>query len=142
MSRFVLDASVVLTWCFPDENAALAQHVADMFKRGDTAVAPSFWPHEVLNALLVGEKRKRISKELVRSFLDDLAALPIVLEQFPAKVVFDRIQHLSREHGLTAYDAAYLDLALSSGLPLATLDEDLARASKKARVRLVWHDPF
>jgi predicted nucleic acid-binding protein len=137
VSRFVLDASVVLTWCFPDENAAMAQHVAGMFKRGDTAVTPSFWPHEVLNALLVGEKRKRISKELVRSFLDDLATLPIVLEQFPAGVVFDRIQHLSREHGLTAYDAAYLDLALDSGLPIATLDEDLMRACKKARARLV-----
>jgi predicted nucleic acid-binding protein len=137
VSRFVLDASVVLTWCFPDENAAMAQHVAGMFKRGDTGVTPSFWPHEVLNALLVGEKRKRISKELVRSFLDDLATLPIVLEQFPAGVVFDRIQHISREHGLTAYDAAYLDLALDSGLPIATLDEDLMRACKKARARLV-----
>jgi predicted nucleic acid-binding protein len=137
VSRFVLDASVVLTWCFPDENAAAAQHVASLFKRGDTAVAPSFWPHEVLNALLVGEKRRRVSRELVGSFLDDLAKLPIVLEQFPASVVFDRIQHLSREHGLTSYDAAYLDLALGSGLPLATLDEDLARACKKARVRLV-----
>ena len=137
MSRFVVDASVVLTWCFPDENAAMAQHVAGMFKQGGTAVAPSFWPHEVLNALLVGERRKRISKDLVRSFLDDLAMLPIALERFPAGVVFDRIHRLSRDHGLTAYDAAYLDLALDSGLPLATLDEDLARASKKARVRLV-----
>jgi predicted nucleic acid-binding protein len=137
VSRFVLDADVVLTWCFPDENAALAQHVAGLFKRGDTAVAPSFWPHEVLNALLAGEKRKRISKELVRRFLDELATLPIVLEQFSADVVFDRIQRLSREHGLTAYDAAYLDLALDRGLTLATLDEDLARACKKAHGRLV-----
>jgi predicted nucleic acid-binding protein len=137
VSRFVLDASVVLTWCFPDENAALAQHVAGMFKQGDTAVAPSFWPHEILNALLVGEKRKRISKELVRSFLEDLATLPIMLEPLPAEIVFGRIQRLSREHGLTAYDAAYLDLALDSGLPLATLDEDLVRASRKARARLV-----
>ena len=137
MSRFVLDASVVLTWCFPDENAAMAQHVADMFKQGDAAIAPSFWPHEVLNALLAGEKRKRISKELVGSFLDDLATLPIFLEQFPVTTVFDRVQQLSRAHGLTAYDAAYLDLARVSGLPLATLDEDLARACKKARVRLV-----
>jgi predicted nucleic acid-binding protein len=137
VSRFVLDASVVLAWCFPDENDALAQHVAGLFKEGNTATAPSFWPHEVLNPLLAGEKRKRISKELVRSFLDDLAALPIVLEQFPAGVIFDRIQHLSREHGLTAYDAAYLDLALNSGLPLATLDDDLVRACKKAHARLV-----
>ena len=135
MSRFVLDASVVLTWCFPDENAAMAQRVAEMFKHGDTAIAPSFWPHEVLNALLVGERRKRISKELVRSFLDDLATLPVVLERFPAGVIFDRVQQLSREHGLTAYDAAYLDLALNSRLPLATLDEDLRRACKKTRVR-------
>jgi len=111
LSRFIIDASVVLTWCFPDENTPLAQHVAGLFQRGDTAVAPPFWPYDVLNALLVGEKRKRISKALVRSFLDELATLPIVLEQFPAAIVFDRIQRLSREHGLTAYDGAYLDLA-------------------------------
>jgi len=66
VSRFVVDASVVLTWCFPDENSALAQRVAQMFKQGDSAIAPSFWPHEVLNALLVGEKRKRISTGLIR----------------------------------------------------------------------------
>ncbi|MGA9353941.1 MAG: type II toxin-antitoxin system VapC family toxin [Terriglobales bacterium] len=137
MSRIVIDASIVLTWCFPDENADLAQHVAALFKRGDTAIAPAFWPYEVLNALLVGEKRKRISKELMRRFLVDLAALPIALQQLPSGTVFGRIQRLSREHALTAYDAAYLDLALDGGLPLATLDEDLARACKDARVRLV-----
>ena len=92
MSRFVLDASVALAWCFPDENAATAQRVVEMFKEGDTAIAPSFWLHEVLNALLMGEKRKRISKDLVRSFLDDLATLPVVLERFPAGIIFDRVQ--------------------------------------------------
>jgi predicted nucleic acid-binding protein len=137
LSRFVLDASVVLTWCFPDENAAVAQQVADLLKQGDTAVAPSFWPHEVLNALLVGEKRKRISHVLLRSFLNDLAKLPIALEQVPAAAVFSRVQRLSREHDLTAYDAAYLDLALERGLPLATLDDDLFRACRKAGVELV-----
>jgi predicted nucleic acid-binding protein len=137
VSRFVLDASVALAWCFPDENTALADHVANMFKQGDTAVAPAFWPHEVLNALLVGEKRNRISQELGRRFLDDLAVLPIMLEQLSAGIVFRRIQRLSREHSLTTYDAAYLDLALDSGLPLATLDQPLQRACKKARARLV-----
>jgi predicted nucleic acid-binding protein len=137
VSRFVLDASVVLTWCFPDENASAAQLVANMFKQGDTAVAPSFWPHEVLNALLVGEKRKRISQLLVRRFLEDLAKLPIALEGSPAAAVFSRVQRLSREHDLTAYDAAYLDLALDNGLRLATLDDALSRACRKAGVELV-----
>lgn len=131
MSRFVLDASVVLTWCFPDENAEVANEVAQMFKKGDSAITPSFWPHEVLNALLVGEKRKRISGDLINTFLTDLATLPIVLQGLPAETVFDRIQALSREHGLTAYDSAYLELAIESGLPLATLDQDLIRAAVK-----------
>lgn len=137
MSRFVLDASVVLTWCFPDENADLAEHVAHRFQQGDTALAPSFWPHEVLNALLVGEKRKRITKEMIRRFLDDLTLLPVTLEQTPGGVVFDRIQSLSRSYGLTPYDAAYLDLALENGLALATLDEALVRACQTARVARV-----
>ena len=137
MSRFVVDASVVLTWCFPDEHSALPRRVAQMFKEGDSAIAPSFWPHEVLNALLVGEKRKRISGDLIRTFLTDLEALPIALQELQADDVFDRIQSLSREHGLTTYDAAYLDLAQANGLPLATLDEDLIRACSKTGVALI-----
>ena len=137
MSRFVVDASVVLTWCFPDENAALANRVAQMFKEGDSAIAPSFWPHDVLNALLVGEKRKRISGDLIRTFLTDLTTLPIVLQELQADAVFDRIQSLSREHGLTTYDAAYLDLAQTNGLPVATLDEDLIRACATTGIELI-----
>ena len=131
-----MDASIVLTWCFPDENAASAERVADMFKQGDSAIAPAFWPHEVLNALLVGEKRKRISRDLVQAFLAELAALPVELKHSPADAVFGRVQSLACEHGLTAYDGAYLDLAKASGLRLATLDEDLIRACKKAGVEL------
>lgn len=137
MSRFVIDASIALNWCFPDENSALARRVGTMFERGDTAVAPSFWPHEVLNALLVGERRKRISKELLQSFLKDLSTLPIGLQQLSSPAVFDRVQRLSREHGLTSYDAAYLDLALELELPLATVDDELIRACKKTRTGLV-----
>ena len=133
----MLDASVALAWCFPDENSVFAEQIATIFRRGDTAVVPSFWPHEVLNALLAGERRKRITKDLIRSFLEDLSMLPIALEQFPAKIIFSRIQQLSREYSLTAYDAAYLDLALVGDLPLATLDDDLRRAGRKAGARLL-----
>ena len=107
------------------------------YKQGDTALATSFWPHEVLNALLAGEKRKRISSALSRTFLEELATLPILLEQFASGIVFERIESLSRRHDLTAYDAAYLDLALENGIPLATLDEDLIRACRKAGAELL-----
>jgi len=137
VSRFVIDASLVLSWCFPDENSQLGQRVAERFKQGESAIAPAFWPHEVLNALLVGEKRKRISSGLLRSFLADVAVLPVQLAQFPAEMVFDRVQSLSRVHSLTAYDAAYLHLAIESGLPIATLDEALRSASRKSGVELV-----
>ena len=90
------------------------------------------------NALLAGEKRKRISEAMIQSFLGDLAALPVMLEQIPSGIVFDRIQSLSRKHGLTAYNAAYLDLALENGLALATLDETLPRACKNAGATSLW----
>jgi len=137
VSRFVVDASVVLTWCFPDENSAFAEQVSRMFAQGDTAVAPSFWPHEVLNALLVGEKRRRISNPQAKAFLTDLVRLPVELRSLPSRDVFDRIEELSRQYGLTAYDAAYLHLAEVSALPLASLDEDLIKACKLAGVPLV-----
>jgi predicted nucleic acid-binding protein len=137
VSRFVLDASVVLSWCFPDENSELAQRVAEMFKQGDSAITTSFWPHEVLNGLLVGEKRKRISRDLVRTFLDNLEPLPILLQELQTDAVFDRIQSFSRDYGLTPYDSAYLELAKTNGLPLATLDHDLIRACRRATVELL-----
>ena len=87
--------------------------------------------------MLVGEKRKRISGDLIRTFLTDLATLPIVLQELQADVVFDRIQSLSREHGLTSYDAAYLDLAQANGLPIATMDEALIRACARTGVDLI-----
>jgi len=55
VSRFVLDASTVLTWCFPDEKAQKAREVSERIAAGDTLIVPAFWRHEILNALLVGE---------------------------------------------------------------------------------------
>jgi predicted nucleic acid-binding protein len=56
--RFVLDASIVLTWCFPDEQTQKAEKISERVVLGDTPAVPAFWRHEVLNALLMGEKRK------------------------------------------------------------------------------------
>ena len=76
MSQFVLDASVVLTWCFPDEASQKAEEISERIASGDRIVVSAFWRYEVLNALLVGERRKRITPALTQAFLDDLDRLP------------------------------------------------------------------
>ena len=72
MSQFVLDASIVLTWCFPDEASQKAEEISERIASGDRIVVSAFWRYEVLNALLVGERRKRITPALTQAFLDDL----------------------------------------------------------------------
>ena len=61
MSGLVVDASVALSWCFPDEQTPLSLRVLDRLNAGESAVVPWFWSVEILNALLIGEKRGRIS---------------------------------------------------------------------------------
>ena len=138
MSRLVLDASVVLTWCFPDEESQKASEISERIAQGDRVAVPAFWRHEILNALLVGERRKRLTRELSQAFIDDLNRLPIdVDEDATSAVVFDVTQALCRKHGLTAYDAAYLGIALRGGHGLATVDDDLRKAAAAENVSLL-----
>ena len=135
MNRFVLDASVVMTWCFPDESAQKALEVSEQIANGTRILVPAFWPHEVLSALLVGERRKRLTPELSAAFIADLSRLPVDLDELTAAaVVFDATQALCRKHGLTPYDAAYLEIALRSGCALATVDADLQRAALAEKI--------
>jgi len=138
VSRFVLDASIVLTWCFPDEESQKAEEIAERIAAGERVIVPAFWRHEMLNALLVGEKRKRLTPELTRAFIDDLDRLPVDMD-LPASsaVVFNATQALCRKHGLTAYDAAYLEIAMREKNALATVDEDLRRAAVAEGVQVL-----
>lgn len=138
MSRFVLDASTVLTWCFPDEEAQKAEEISERIGNGDSVIVPAFWFHEVLNALLVGEKRKRIKPELIQVFTTDLSRLPVAVDDLAtAEVVFNKTVHLCRKHALTAYDAAYLEIAMRDRIPLATVDKDLKRAALAEGVQVL-----
>lgn len=130
MSRFVLDASVPLPWCFPDEEDKKAERVAERIAVGDRVVVPAFWRHEMLNALLVGERRRRLTPELTQAFIEDLQRLPVDVDvHADSDTVFATTHALCRKHRLTAYDAAYLEIALRENIALATLDEELKRAA-------------
>jgi len=91
----VVDASVTLSWCFPDEQTPLFLKVLYRLNAGEEALVPAFWPVEVLNSLLVGEKRGRISPEQTRAFLSDLAELQPMVDHTSVEQVFETIQMLA-----------------------------------------------
>jgi predicted nucleic acid-binding protein len=132
-TRFVVDNSVVMSWCFEDEGDGYAEAVLESLYTGE-AFVPAIWPLEVGNVLLVAKRKKRLSEASVVRFLELMGGLPITIEQEAPERMLKEIVSLAREHGLSTYDASYLDLAMRLGLPIATRDEPLARAAKKCRV--------
>jgi predicted nucleic acid-binding protein len=134
--RFVLDGSIALAWCFPDEQAPYPQSVLSAFGGKVEAIVPALWPLEVANALLMGERRKRSSQADTITWMGFLSALPIKVDTEAATRAFGDIVNLARTHRLTVYDAAYLELAMRLGIGLATLDEKLAAAAKTVGIAL------
>jgi predicted nucleic acid-binding protein len=134
--RLVLDASVTLAWCFPDEKTAYAESVLDLLANGAEGVAPAIWPFEVANALLAGEKRQRVTVAQVTSILRRIADLPISVDPAQIEDIFQQVLPLARQTQLSEYDAAYLELAMRQGLPLASLDVRLQRAAKSVGIAL------
>jgi len=131
--RFVLDCSVVLSWYFADESDPFADAVAASLT-GSTAVVPSLFHLEIANILVVGERRKRSTEAQAAAFLASMAALPIVVDDQTGTRAWAETIDLARAYGLSAYDAAYLELASRESLPIATLDDRLKAAAKSAGV--------
>jgi predicted nucleic acid-binding protein len=125
---FVVDNSVALTWCFEDERtpatAALLEQVAEL-----GAQAPMLWPLEALNGLLVAERRGRLDASRRQRLAGFLRALPITLDIDTASQAWTETARLAERFGLSAYDAAYLELAQRRDLPLASLDRALRAAA-------------
>ncbi len=133
---FVLDASMTLSWAFEGEATPLTIAVLKSLETVH-AVVPALWPFEVANVLSSAERRGRMNAAAQAAFLERLRLLPIAIEYRPAAWLAQQILPLARTHQLSAYDAAYLELAIREGLPLATLDDDLRRAACAAGVALV-----
>lgn len=133
--EFVLDNSVTMSWCFPDEQDPYALDVLKALPKA-SAVVPTIWPLEVANILLVGERRSRITQSDSAAFLGILGSLPITVEPDTSEHAFGGILGLARAHNISAYDAAYLELAMRRGLPLAGLDGKLRTAATAVGVPL------
>jgi len=139
MDPFVLDASVAISWCFPGdptEDTPYSRRVLASLAVRD-ALVPPIWPFEIANTLFVAfSKRKRITEQQIKEYLERLAALPIRLE--PAELWASvRQEGRARNWNLSAYDAAYIDLALRRGLPLATTDDALRKVALAEGLELI-----
>jgi predicted nucleic acid-binding protein len=134
--NFVVDNSVVMTWCFSDETNKYSDAILDSLNTS-TAFVPSIWPLEVGNVLLVAERKKRLSEADSARFIALLAELPIVIEKEQPERMMRDILALARKHKISTYDASYIDLAMRKGLPIASLDKDLRKAARRSRVAIL-----
>jgi len=136
LTAIVLDASIAVAWFLPDESSEAAAGILEQLEATDAHV-PAIWPLEVGNALLTAERRKRITTAERVAFLEQLAAVPIVVDQAPAIEDLPAIGALAYEHGLSIYDACYLHMAKTRGLRLATFDRTLRAAGQRSGVETV-----
>ena len=136
VNRFVVDNSVVMSWCFKSEANKYGDAVLDILAES-TALVPPIWPLEVVNVLLVAERRNRLKQVDSVRFITLLTQLPIVVElERPERKMKDLLA-LGRANGLSSYDAAYLDLAMRNDCPIATLDEKLIKAAENVDVTIL-----
>lgn len=132
--KFVLDCSVTMAWCFEDESNAYTEQVLDSLLKGHEAKVPPLWRLEVSNVLLLAMRKKRIDSLIAHNFKNTLTNLPIKIDESANERVFDTVFALGKELDLSAYDAAYFELALREKIPIATQDTAIIKAAKKQKI--------
>lgn len=133
MTAGVVDSSIALTWCFEDEASPETDLLFERI-RDQGAVVPALWHLEVGNVLLQAERRGRIGRADLTMRLALIAVLPISVDQETTSRAWRETLLLARAENLTAYDAAYLELAERRGLPLITKDNELGAAARRLGV--------
>ena len=124
---------MVLAWCFADEQEPYAVAVLRLLA-SRTAIVPSIWPLEVANALAIAERRGRLKPTRTAGLIAEIAKLGIEVDSHTSSQAWKETLTLARRYGLAAYDAAYLELAIRESLPLATLDQALAKVARRVKL--------
>ena len=136
VTGWVVDSSITLAWGFPDEGSPVADRFWKEVQSGVQLHIPSLWWFECANALVVARRRERLSEEQAQQLAVLLGTLPLKTAGGPAGDDLARLRILAERHGLTAYDAAYVDLARRMMTGLATLDSRLADAAREEGVEV------
>ena len=135
--EFVLDCSATIPWAFASEATPGTEALLDSLADDGKAWVPALWHLELGNVLLGAFRKGRIDKAGIEQFLAIMALYDIEVNHETMAVAWSKTLGMAENFGLTVYDAAYLELALRRGLPLATLDGTLRRAMRKAGGKLL-----
>jgi predicted nucleic acid-binding protein len=133
---FVADASIAIAWVHPAQATAQTVAMLDAIAGGATLEVPALWSLEVANALIVLQRRRKLTEDERQDALGWLRRLPIRFDHEAAELAFSRLSELASAHALSAYDAAYLELAQRRRLLLGCKDGSLLKAAGRAGVRL------
>jgi predicted nucleic acid-binding protein len=136
LREFVLDNSVTMRWCFENTSTPYAEQVLEQLLVGQRAHVPVLWLYEVVSVLAKAQRTASITTDKAHGFLEDLRSVNIAVDDESFGHIFGDVHGLAIVYGLSGYAAAYLELAIRHGLPLATLDEDLKKAAQSAGVEL------
>ena len=134
---FIADSSVGVAWAVHSQASAATDELLDRVAAGTPLVVPTLWPFEVANSLLVLLRRKKLLAAERDRAIAALARLPLVVDDDGPRLALGRISELAAEHGLSVYDATYLELAVRRKLPLASRDEALRKAAQGCHVKLL-----
>lgn len=138
MTAFILDNSVAMRWLLASNKTTDQRYAESVLKSlaNAEAIVPNLWHLEAANVLLGATNRNEIEVAEAERFTVQLENLPISVDTLTAHQAFGHTISLAKAYRLSSYDAAYLELALREGLPLATLDKDLLRAAKRSDVEI------
>jgi predicted nucleic acid-binding protein len=137
MTRLVVDASMTLSWLLPDEVSVLSQAVRDALPEAESVWVPAHWRLEVCNSLWMAERRKRLDATGIAQAVALFTQLPVTVDPETNDRAGSETLALARQHTLSVYDAAYLELALRRGATLASLDGPVRRVARHLDVSIL-----
>ena len=135
---WVLDSSTALALALPDETSEQADRFFGRITSGSVLWVPALWWYEMANALLGAQRRKRLTERDRMRLIELYKMLPIQTDTVLDSDAMYRFQTLAMEYELSAYDAAYLELAQRRAFGLATFDQRLHSAARKAGVKVAF----
>lgn len=137
MTNWVLDCSLAIAWALPDETSKRAERFPENLDKETVLWVPALWWYELSNVLTMAHRRRRLTESDAMQLIELYGSLPIQTDTHLNADAVWRFHAVAKEHALSAYDAAYLELAQRKGIGLATLDKHIANAARKTGVRVL-----